>query len=108
MKKLTFAIIIFIALCARAEAGPVLFDFDNATVHSPLPLNLTVDGITAHFTATGQGFSIQEANVLGFTPVDFSGLIIYPNSVFAADLLVGFSESLTDFSILYAPEEYRY
>lgn len=106
MKKLTFAIVILTALCARVEAAPVLFDFDSAPLHSPLPLDLTVDGITAHFSATGQGFSIQRADTLGFTPVGFSGNSIYPSSVFPADLLVGFSQTLTDFSILYAPEEY--
>jgi len=106
MKKLTTAIITCIVLCSSAEAGAVLFDFDNVPQYSPFPLDLTVDGITAHFSATGQGFSIQSASVLGFTPVGFSGNSIYPNSVFAADLLVGFSQTLTDFSILYAPEEY--
>lgn len=106
MRILATAMIAGIVLCSPAEAGAVLFDFDNAPLHSSLPLDLTVDGITAHFSATGQGFSIQSANVLGFTPVGFSGNSLYPNSVFAADLLVGFSQTLTDFSILYAPEEY--
>jgi hypothetical protein len=89
-----------------ALAQSVLFDFDNAPVHSPLPLSLTVGGVTAHFSATGQGFSIQAANVLGFTPVGFSGACIYPSSVFAADLIIDFDSPLTSFSILYAPEEY--
>lgn len=44
--------------------------------------------------------------MLGFTPAGFSGYCIYPNSVFAADLDIGFSQALTQFSILYAPEEY--
>jgi hypothetical protein len=89
-----------------AKATSVLFNFDDLPQHSSLPSNYTVDGLTAHFSATGQGFSIQSANVLGFTPVGFGGNSIYPNSVFAADLLVSFSQPLTDFSILYAPEEY--
>ena len=105
MKELTFTMITCLILSAGAEGG-VIFDFDNATVHSTLPIDLTAGGITAHFSATGQGFSIQPASVLGFTPVGFSGLSIYPNGVFLADLLVGFSQSLTDFSILYAPEEF--
>jgi hypothetical protein len=42
---------------------------------------------------------------MGFTPVGFAGNCVYPNSVFAADLLVGFSTPLTSFSILYAPQE---
>jgi hypothetical protein len=73
---------------------------------SPLPIDLTVGGITAHFSATGQGYSIQRVDVMGFTPAGFSGLCIYPSSIYLADLLVGFSQTLTDFSIMYAPEEY--
>jgi hypothetical protein len=88
-----------------ATAQAVLFDFDNAPVHTPLPLDLTVGGITAHFSATGQGFSIQAADTLGFTPARFSGNCLYPSSVFAADLLVSFSKGLTNFSILYSPQE---
>ncbi len=84
----------------------MLFDFDNAPVHTSLPISLTASGITAQFTATGQGFSIQPANSLGFTPAGFSGYCIYPNSIYAADLAVTFSQPLKTFSILYAPEEY--
>jgi hypothetical protein len=106
MKRLSCVILAVASLCALAAAQPVLFDFDNAPVHSPLPIDLTVSGITAHFSATGQGFSIQRADTLGFTPAGFAGNCIYPDSVFLADLLVGYSRTLTDFSIMYAPEEY--
>jgi hypothetical protein len=82
-----------------------LFDFENAPVHSPLPLSLTLDEITAQFSATGQGFSIQPADTMGFTPAGFSGNCIYPSSVFASDLDISFSESLSRLSILYAPQE---
>lgn len=92
-------------LLIRAEAQTVLFDFDNASRYTSLPITLTVGGITAQFSATGAGFSIQAANTMGFTPAGFSGNCIYPNSIYAADLLVGFSTPLTDFSILYAPQE---
>lgn len=98
-------IAITLALPASLAAQPVLFDFDNAPAHTPLPITLSVGGITAHFSATGQGFSIQPANSMGFTPAGFSGNCIYPDSVFAADLLVSFSTNLTAFSILYAPQE---
>jgi hypothetical protein len=94
------------SFCAPATAQSVLFTFDDAPFRASLPISLTVGGVTASFSATGQGFSIQEAGTLGFTPVGFSGLCIYPSSVFAADLLVGFSQTVTDFSVLYAPEEY--
>ena len=91
---------------ARVEAQSVLFDFDNAPVHTSLPIDLTVGGITAHFFSTGLGgYSIQPANSLGFTPAGFAGNCLYPNGIDAADLHVGFSAPLTDFSILYAPHE---
>lgn len=83
----------------------VLFDFDNAPIHTSLPISLTAGGITAHFSATGQGYSIQEANVLGFTPQGFSGYVVYPNSVFLSDLLIRFDQTLSDFSIMYAAQE---
>lgn len=89
-----------------ATAGStVLFDFDNAPVHTSLPIDLTVGSVTAHLSATAAGFSIQQANTMGFTPAGFAGLCIYPNSVFAADLLISYSAPLTDFSIMYAPQE---
>jgi hypothetical protein len=94
-----------VALVGPTAAHAVLFDFDNAPIHTSLPLDLTVGGITAHFSATGQGFSIQPANTMGFTPAGFGGLCIYPNSIYLSDLLVGFSQTLTDFSIMYSPQE---
>jgi hypothetical protein len=87
------------------SAQAVLFDFDNATLHTAVPGNLTVDGITAHFSATGQGYSIQEANTQGFTPLGFAGYCVYPNSIYLADLLVSFDQPLIDFSIMYACRE---
>lgn len=96
---------VVLAAASPAAAQPVLFDFDSAPVHTSLPQDLTAGGITAHLSATGQGFSIQPADTMGFTPVGFSGLCVYPNSVFAADLLVSFSQPLNAFSILYADQE---
>ena len=92
-------------LAVGANAQNVLFDFDSLPAHSGLPGAYTVGGITASFSATGQGFSIQPANTMGSTPVGFAGNCIYPNSVYAADLLVGFSTPLTSFSILYSSQE---
>ncbi len=83
----------------------VMFDFNNATDHAPFPIDINNGGISAHFSATGEGFSIQQANVMGLTPAGFDGLIIYPSSVFAADLLISFNQSLSDFSIMYSPQE---
>ena len=99
----TFGCLLF---ALQSQAATVLFNFDDVPQYSSLPSSLTVNGLTAQFSATGQGFSIQAANVLGFTPQGFSGNIIYPNSIYPADLMVSFSQPLTGFSILYSPEEY--
>ena len=98
--------LLLLVLLPPAGAGAQQFDFDNAPIHASLPLDLTVNGVTAYFSATGEGFAIQPANTMGFTPAGFGGLCIYPSSVFPADLHIAFSVSVTDFSILYAPEEY--
>lgn len=91
--------------CGSARAQ-ILFDFDNAPYQSSLPVSVTVSGLTAQLSATGQGYSIQAAGVLGFTPSGFAGFVIYPNSIYAADLLVAFSQTIDSFSIQCAPEEY--
>ncbi len=108
MTKLIYSILSIFAIsacCMPASGGTVLFDFNSGPQYAPLPLDLTVQGITAHFSATGQGFSIQDtAQVIGVLPTGFSGLGIVPSSVFPADLLVSFpQEQVTDFSIMVAP-----
>jgi hypothetical protein len=93
-------------LAAPAGAQSVLFDFDNAPLRSGLPIDLTVGGITAHFSSTGPGsYSIQPADTMGFTPAGFAGYCLYPIGIDAADLHVGFSTPLSAFSILYSPHE---
>jgi len=94
-----------IAHVSPASAQEVLFDFDNAPRYTSLPIDQTVSGITAHFSATGQGFSIQAANTLGFTPQGFAGNVIYPNSINLADILIRFDQTLTHFSIMYSCQE---
>jgi len=92
-------------LSFQALAQTILFDFENAPLYSPFPIDVTVGGVTAHFSATGQGYSIQSSSTAPVVPAGFSGHFIYPSSVFAADLQVAFSKPITNFSILYAPEE---
>jgi hypothetical protein len=105
LKRSPFFLTCIVWSWINASAQTVLFDFDNAPLHSPLPISLTEGGITANFSATGQGFSIQEANVLGFTPQGFTGRVIYPNSIYQADLHIRFDQTLTYFSIMYACQE---
>ena len=83
----------------------IAFDFDNAPGHTSLPISLSNSGLTADFSATGAGFSIQPADTMGFTPLGFAGLCLYPNSIFPADLHVSFSKVLTSLSIMYSPQE---
>lgn len=107
MKRALFAIVAVLALNSSAKAASVLFDFNSGPQFTSVPLTLTVGGITAQLSATGNGFSIQNtAQVIGGLPTGFSGLGLTPNSVFAADLLVSFpNEVVTDFSIMVAPQE---
>lgn len=103
--KIKILTILAVCFMVRAEAQSILFDFEIASRFSPLPVTLTVRGLTAQFSGTGQSYSIQAANTMGFTPVGFSGNCIYPASISASDLIVNFSAPLADFSILYAPQE---
>jgi len=103
--KSSLLTLVFPLFLGSVCAQTTLFNFDTASSHSPLPISLSAEGITAQFSATGQGFSIQPADTMGFTPVGFSGNCIYPSSVLAAGLRISFSQSLSDLSILYAPQE---
>jgi hypothetical protein len=105
-RRVSFSAALVAASFASAPgfAQSVLFDFNSAPIHTSLPIDQTVSGITAHLSATGQGFSIQGPGSPVY-PQGFSGLFIYPNSIFKADLLVGFSVPVTSFSIRYAPDE---
>jgi hypothetical protein len=93
-----------VTITAFFDSAPdaVTFDFDAAPLRASLPLDLTVNGLTGHFTG---GYSIQPVGTLGISPAGFSGNYVYPNSVFQSDLGIGFSETLKDFSVLYAVDE---
>ncbi len=82
----------------------VLFDFDSAPLYTPLPISQTVSGITAHFSATGAGYSIQDVSA-PVVPVGFTGRFIYPSSINLSDLLIRFDQTITDFSIKYSTQE---
>lgn len=94
MKKMLAVLAITFSLwISETTAQSVLFDFDNAPLHSPFPIDLTVSGITAHFSANPAyyNYSIQRADALGFTPVGFAG---YNNDsmvhiVFSCDFSAG-------------------
>jgi hypothetical protein len=96
---------LMIAMASPVFTQAILFDFDNAPLYTSLPINQTANGITVHLAATGQGYSIQAANVLGFTPPGFAGHILYPNSISISNLLIRFSQTINDFSIMYSCQE---
>ena len=83
----------------------MLFTFDNAPPYTPLPVNVSVAGITASLSGTGLSYSIQNVGATPVHPLGFSGNFVYPSGVFAADLLVGYSKVMTSFSIGYALNE---
>ena len=97
--------IFVIVMVSPVSAQLVLFDFDNAPLYTSLPIYQTAGGITAHLSATGQGYSIQNAGVLGFTPPGFAGRILYPNSISISDILIHYDHTLTEFSIMYCVQE---
>jgi hypothetical protein len=108
IKKLSCAILASVVLCAQANAGSILFDFNDPNLrHAPLPIDLTVAGLTAHLSGTGGNFSIQQLGIdtNNVIPAGFTGNCVYPNGINTGDLLVGFSQTLTDFSIMVAPDE---
>lgn len=77
----------------------VTFDFDAGPASTSLPLDWTVNGLTGHFAGN---FSVQPVGSVGISPIGFSGLCLWPNSVFSSDLVITFSETLTDLAILVA------
>lgn len=97
--------IVFLAVAMATAQTVVPFNFDNAPLYSPLPVAVTAGGVTAQLSATGQGYSIQSTSTAPVVPVGFSGRFIYPSSVFPADLIISFSQTITAFSILYSPQE---
>lgn len=84
------------------------FDFDNAPAYTTLPIDLSANGLSAHFSAyssSGGTFAIWPYDTWGIKPVGFSGLSLFPTTVFGADLIADFSQKLVDFSVLYSPQE---
>ena len=108
MARLLFALTTILSFTCNAWAQLVVFDFDNAPRGTSLPVNVSSGGISALLSSSSDAYnySVQAANVLGFTPVGFAGNCIYPNTINKSDLLVSFDTQLTSISIMYAPEEY--
>lgn len=96
----------FLAACAAlAPTQSILFNFNNIPAHTPLPVDVTVGGVTAHLSYQSYGYSIQQANVLGFTPLLFEGNCLYPNTIYRDDFYASFSVPLSEFSLLFSPQE---
>lgn len=102
-------LISWLALAAATQglAQSALFDFENATRGTSLPLTLASQGLSARFSSSGLGgYYIQTpGNTILVNPAGFSGNALVPSSINGADLHIDFSHWLTNFSVLYAPQE---
>ncbi|MBS1703898.1 MAG: PEP-CTERM sorting domain-containing protein [Armatimonadetes bacterium] len=114
MKQLYLTLSVGLAMIPTAAMSQsTLFDFNNGPRYASVPLDQVSGNIRAHFTATGQGFSIQYTpEVIGMMPAGFDGFGLTPNSVFPSDLMVSFFDFstgnplfLSDASIMVAPQE---
>lgn len=99
-----FTVVGVLASAVSSMAQSLLFDFDNVPKYTPLPIDISVGSVNAHFSYQFYGFSIQAANTY-YAPVGFAGNCIFPNTVFRDDLYVDFSVPLTEFSMLFSPHE---
>jgi len=108
MHRFGILMILLASLClsfSEAKADLITFDFNGGPLQSPLPLNQFSGGLTAHFTATGDGYSIQQVGTLGISPVGFSGNCLYPSGINSSDLVISFDQPLSDISLLYSPHQ---
>jgi hypothetical protein len=111
MSHAPFAAAVLLALAAAASHAQtattvVTFNFDTAAVGAPTPFTLKKGQVTAAFTGGLYGYSIQPANVLGFTPKGFAGNCLYPNTVYPSDVGITFNHAMTGIQMKFSPEEY--
>jgi hypothetical protein len=94
----------------------ITFDFDSGdpilAESQNLPLNQTVEGITATFsspsdTPTGSAFSIQSYDTTFIKLSQFTGKYIYDNKPTKDILEIKFSHSLKKISLTFATIEYQ-
>jgi hypothetical protein len=87
------------------------FDFDTGNPTLPLlrnlPVDQTVDGVGAHFSAISGNFSIQNDVSTGFSLSQFSGKWVYPNNRRGDILRIQFDHELSDLSFTFATTDYQ-
>jgi hypothetical protein len=100
-------VLVLLGVCGKVAADIIVYNFDAAPLHSPLPLDQTVAGVTAHIASATAiyNYSVQQANAPGSTPAGFAGSCISPNTINQSDLAISFSQLVNSASILYAPDE---
>jgi hypothetical protein len=96
-----FALAIVVLL--SSSAGASVIDFDSGPSNASLPLDYTADGVTAHFV--GGYYTLTPASYIYMTPAGFSGLCLMPSGVSKSDLEITFSQPISNFSIMFAPDE---
>ncbi len=88
--------------CVAGGARGALFDFNSAGPGSA-PGTQISDGIAA--TVQGAYYIQTTASTILYTPPGFSGYSLIPTGISTGDLTITFDTTITDFSILLAPQE---
>jgi hypothetical protein len=95
---------------SSAAAQTVTFDFDTATptltTFQNLPLDQTIGGVSARFSAVSGGFSVQSEASTGYRLSQFSGHYLFPNTTRGSALRIQFSQELTAITLTFATTDY--
>ena len=91
-----------------AVAQTATFDFDTATpaltTGQNVPFDQTSGAVTAHFSASSGGFSVQHAGSTYLNLSLFSGNYLYPNEDNGV-LVIQFNEQITNLAMAFATAE---
>ena len=92
-----------------AGAQTATFDLDTATPTltpgQTVPFDQTAGAVTAHFSASSGGFSVQNYNTTFLILPRFSGNYLFPNSGDPGVLVIQFSQQITNLVMDFATAE---
>ena len=92
-----------------AGAQTATFDLDTATPAltpgQTVPFDQTAGAVTAHFSASSGGFSVQNYNTTFLILPRFSGNYLFPNSGDPGVLVIQFSQQITNLVMDFATAE---
>jgi hypothetical protein len=109
-------VILTLTLAATAQGAIVTFDFTSGTPkptaqYTATPFDLTVSGVTAHFSSPHDGgpldpaFSLQSDHTLGSRQVKLTGNYLWPNTIYQNTLDIKFSQPITSITLDFATIE---